>query len=63
MKNADARLSNWVKREGRVLVADLSKQFKTSQVTIRKDLELLHEQGLLHRSHGGALPDASGPAL
>src|ERR1700726_2748557 len=49
-----------VKREGRVLVADLSKQFKTSQVTIRKDLELLHEQGLLHRSHGGALPAREG---
>ena len=49
-----------VKREGRILVADLSKQFKTSQVTIRKDLELLHEQGLLHRSHGGALPAREG---
>lgn len=45
-----------VNREGRVLVADLSRRFDTSQVTIRKDLELLHEQGQLHRSHGGALP-------
>jgi DeoR family transcriptional regulator of aga operon len=42
------------------LVADLSKQFQTSQVTIRKDLELLHEQGQLHRSHGGALPAREG---
>jgi len=49
-----------VDREGRVLVADLSKRFDTSQVTIRKDLELLHEQGLLHRSHGGALPAREG---
>jgi DeoR family transcriptional regulator of aga operon len=49
-----------VNREGRVLVADLSKQFQTSQVTIRKDLELLHEQGQLHRSHGGALPAREG---
>src|SRR2546425_6622113 len=49
-----------VNREGRVLVADLSKQFDTSQVTIRKDLEVLHEQGLLHRSHGGALPAPEG---
>jgi len=45
-----------VNREGRVLVADLSRQFDTSQVTIRKDLEQLHEQGLIHRSHGGAIP-------
>jgi DeoR family transcriptional regulator, aga operon transcriptional repressor len=49
-----------VNREGRVLVADLSRQFETSQVTIRKDLEQLHEQGLLHRSHGGALPAQEG---
>jgi DeoR family transcriptional regulator of aga operon len=49
-----------VNREGRVLVADLSKQFDTSQVTIRKDLEVLHELGLLHRSHGGALPAREG---
>jgi DeoR family transcriptional regulator, aga operon transcriptional repressor len=49
-----------VNRDGRVLVADLSKQFATSQVTIRKDLELLHGRGLLHRSHGGALTSREG---
>jgi DeoR family transcriptional regulator, aga operon transcriptional repressor len=43
-------------REGRVLVADLARQFETSQVTIRKDLESLHSQGRAHRTHGGALP-------
>jgi len=47
-------------REGRVLVPDLSKRFRTSQVTIRKDLEILHEKGQLHRSHGGALPAQDG---
>jgi len=45
-----------VNRDGRVLVADLAHQFDTSQVTIRKDLELLHGQRQLHRTHGGALP-------
>ena len=45
-----------VKRDGRVLVADLAHRFRTSQVTIRKDLEVLHEQRQLHRTHGGALP-------
>jgi DeoR family transcriptional regulator of aga operon len=34
-------------RDGRVLV--------TSQVTIRKDLDVLQSQGLAYRSHGGAL--------
>ena len=43
-------------REGRVLVADLAKRFRTSQVTIRKDLDVLHATGRVHRTHGGALP-------
>jgi len=47
-------------REGRVLVPDLSKRFRTSQVTIREDLEILHEKAQLHRSHGGALPAQDG---
>src|SRR5271165_6149568 len=43
--------------QGRVLVAELSRQFETSQVTIRKDLEILHAHGLVHRTHEGALED------
>ena len=43
-------------RDGRVLVGDLAKQFRTSQVTIRKDLDILQAQGRVHRTHGGALP-------
>lgn len=43
-------------RDGRVLVADLAKRFHTSPVTIRKDLEILHVKGRIHRTHGGALP-------
>ncbi len=47
-------------RNGRVLVTELSDQFRTSQVTIRKDLEELHAQRRLHRTHGGALPSRDG---
>jgi DeoR family transcriptional regulator, aga operon transcriptional repressor len=47
-------------RDGRVFVKELSNQFQTSQVTIRKDLESLHEQNHLHRTHGGALPCREG---
>ena len=47
-------------RDGRVLVADMAQQFETSQVTIRKDLEILHSHGLVHRTHGGALPSREG---
>jgi DeoR family transcriptional regulator, aga operon transcriptional repressor len=49
-----------VSRDGRVLVADLAKHFHTSQVTIRKDLEILHAHGRIHRTHGGALPAREG---
>ncbi len=47
-------------RDGRVLVMDMARQFDTSQVTIRKDLEVLHAHGLVHRTHGGALPAREG---
>ena len=39
---------------------DLARRFETSQVTIRKDLESLHAHGLIHRTHGGALPAREG---
>jgi len=45
-----------INRDGRVLVGELARQFHTSEVTIRKDLEILHGDGLVHRTHGGALP-------
>jgi len=45
-----------VNRDGRVLVPELAQRFQTSQVTIRKDLEVLHNLRQLHRTHGGALP-------
>lgn len=46
--------------DGRVLVSDLARRFRTSLITIRKDLEVLHHQGELERTHGGALPLKTG---
>jgi DeoR family transcriptional regulator, aga operon transcriptional repressor len=46
--------------DGRVLVRDLARKFRTSLITVRKDLECLHNQGQLERTHGGALPLRSG---
>ena len=43
-------------RDGRVVVKDLARRFSTSLITIRKDLESLHQMGRLQRAHGGALP-------
>ncbi len=50
-------------RDGRVLVRDLAVKFDTSHVTIRNDLEVLHSRGMLHRTHGGALPLEAGALL
>jgi DeoR family transcriptional regulator of aga operon len=49
-----------LQNDGRVLVADLAKHFRTSLITIRKDLEALHHNGELERTHGGALPMKTG---
>jgi len=50
-------------RDGRVLVKDLADHFRISQITIRKDLEILHSQGAMQRTHGGALPVPAGALL
>jgi DeoR/GlpR family transcriptional regulator of sugar metabolism len=44
-----------VRTAGRVKVKELAKQFNTSAVTIRNDLNELHQHGLVMRSHGGAV--------
>jgi len=47
-----------VRSAGRVKVNELANRFSTSAVTIRNDLNELHQRGLVLRSHGGAvLPD------
>lgn len=44
-----------LEREDRVLINDLCETFNTTPVTIRKDLDLLEQQGVLKRTHGGAI--------
>jgi len=53
-----AQILQIVRREGRAKVNELACLFNTSEVTIRIDLNELHQRGLVLRSHGGAvLPD------
>ena len=47
---------DFVNENGRAIVRDLASRFRTSDITIRRDLEMLHERGMLYRTHGGALP-------
>jgi len=49
------RIIDIITQKGRVKVADLSKQFDTSEVTVRNDLSELENMGLLDRVHGGAV--------
>lgn len=44
-----------IQQQGKVKVAELSREFGISEVTIRNDLELLESQGQLNRVHGGAV--------
>jgi len=44
-----------VKAQGQVTVQELSGRFDVSGDTIRRDLDLLAERGLLTRTHGGAV--------
>lgn len=41
---------------GEASVEQLARQYETSEVTIRKDLAVMEESGLLLRRHGGAIP-------
>ena len=44
-----------------VTVSDLSHHFGVSEITIRRDLHQMAEQGLLQRAHGGALANRAAP--
>jgi len=44
-----------VRSEGRAKVNELVQRFNTSAVTIRSDLNELHQRGVIQRSHGGAV--------
>ena len=51
---------DFINQNGRALVRELAKKCSSSEITIRRDLELLHSRGLIYRTHGGALPIRAG---
>ncbi|HZV75015.1 MAG TPA: DeoR/GlpR family DNA-binding transcription regulator, partial [Conexibacter sp.] len=50
-----ARIAELVSVRGRARIGELAELFGVTETTIRKDLTTLHEQGLVKRTHGGAL--------
>jgi len=58
------RIKEILLAEGRVRVADLVSIFEVSDETIRRDLDQLEDEGVVQRSHGGAvLADNVQPAI
>ena len=51
-----------VREDGAVKVSDLVRELGVSDMTVRRDLEILDERGLLEKVHGGAT-SVSGSAL
>lgn len=55
------KIAELVRKEGSVRLADLTGPFGVSEPTLRKDLTALEGQGLLRRTHGGAIAVESRP--
>jgi DeoR/GlpR family transcriptional regulator of sugar metabolism len=49
------RVLDLVSRKGFIGLAELARLTRVSQSTVRRDLDHLHQQGLLKRTHGGAI--------
>ncbi len=58
----DGLLREFVERRGFASVADIAAELGVSDITIRRDLTRLEAQGLLLRTHGGAIAARGVPA-
>jgi len=56
-----AELGAYVAEVGQVTVARLAKRFGVSADTVRRDLDRLHAEGVLLRTHGGAVSLTASP--
>jgi DeoR/GlpR family transcriptional regulator of sugar metabolism len=49
------RIAEFVAGRGRARISELASHFAVTEQTVRKDLGLLQDQGVLKRTHGGAI--------
>ena len=54
------RLLDWLRRDGKIVAADVAHRLNVSIDTIRRDLNQLALEGFIQRVHGGALPLSPG---
>lgn len=55
------KLAEIIRRAGYVSLPDLVEQMGVSESTVRRDLDSLHEAGVVKRTHGGAMTADAGP--
>ena len=53
-RQRQALILDRVREDGAVRVAELARELEVSDMTVRRDLEVLHDRGLLEKVHGGA---------
>lgn len=56
-----SRIATYIAEAGQVTVADLARRFGVSVDTIRRDLDQLDAEGVLIRTHGGAMSTSAIP--
>ena len=52
----ESRILDYLRVDSEITVSELSRLLEVSVVTVRNDLRSLEEQGMVIRSHGGAIP-------
>ncbi|VEH65821.1 glycerol-3-phosphate regulon repressor [Rodentibacter pneumotropicus] len=55
MRSRDDMILQWINQQGKASVVELAEKCEISVETIRRDLNRLEKQGLLYRTHGGAI--------
>ena len=50
-----AQIQKMIKEKGIIKVAELSNLFSVTELTIRRDFDVLEKKGVLERTHGGAV--------
>lgn len=60
MNSRQNRIVEMLTANGEVFVQDLSERLEVTTMTIRRDLDLLENEGLLIRTHGGAVISSAG---
>lgn len=50
-----AELQRLIEEHGTVVVSELARHWEISEMTVRRDLKLLEERGIVSRVHGGAV--------